>query len=251
MAVTMVCTHGARDTGLPTSSGSTGSSSSRSSGDSGTHNGVDDKSADDSDIEMERSFTESALLPEVDDDDDYVARNAKRPPSTSSFSSQFASSSKDLGRLNAIDSVGGAPIPRVEWLAHSSSNNALSSNRNSMSRGQPNSSEGGGGGQKLSKWASEWATIVITGGRKDKLRPGDLLGALTAGAAGKAASSSTTSKKSSGDGGRRGAYKKPAKGAVSSGASKKSSSSSSPSSSGGGAGLKGVDVGKIEVLQNE
>ncbi len=37
------------------------------------------------------------------------------------------------------------------------------------------------GAGNLAWWASPWRTLVVRGGRRDKLRPGDLLGALTRG----------------------------------------------------------------------
>lgn len=238
VAVTLVCTHGARETGLCTSSTST-SPSGAIDNDSDGMMFATDVNAIHNDNEMNINFMESALLP---DTNEYNERKSK-PPSTSSFSAQF-SSSKELGRLNAIDSIGAAPIPRVEWLAPSSTNNARSSSssntvkekNNPALRGQSN-----GGKQLLSKWASDWATIVVTGGRKDKLRPGDLLGALTAGAAGAA-----KAKKSRGSGkvsGTSNSAKKTAKDGAS------ASGSKSSSNSGGGAGLDGSDVGKIEVCR--
>jgi len=59
---------------------------------------------------------------------------------------------RELRRLEAIEATMGVEIPRVTWLV-----------------------SGGG----LPGWTAPNRTLVIHGGRKDKLRPGDILGALT------------------------------------------------------------------------
>lgn len=39
----------------------------------------------------------------------------------------------------------------------------------------------GSGTASLAAWSSDWRTLVVLGGRRDKLRPGDIVGALTRG----------------------------------------------------------------------
>ena len=62
----------------------------------------------------------------------------------------------ELPRLAAVDAaLGGERIPRVEHIAAS-------------------------GDQQLhAAWSSQWRTLLVQGGRRDKLRPGDILGALS------------------------------------------------------------------------
>lgn len=73
-------------------------------------------------------------------------------------------------RLNAIEKAaslaagGGDVIERVQW----------------DEKGKVASSIAGGkSGSSLKGWESAWETVLVMGGRKDKLRPGDVLGALT------------------------------------------------------------------------
>ena len=66
-----------------------------------------------------------------------------------------AGDGKELRRLAAVEDVLGAPIPRV----------------------RPSLAPGG----RLEGWSADWRTLVVFGGRRDKLRAGDLLGALTRG----------------------------------------------------------------------
>ena len=65
----------------------------------------------------------------------------------------------ELPRLDAVDAaLGGEAIPRVEW----------------DSAAEYAATSGG-----LSHWSAEWRTLLVQGGRSDKLRPGDVLGALS------------------------------------------------------------------------
>ena len=66
-------------------------------------------------------------------------------------------------RLDAIDAaLGGHPMTRISWTPPS---NDVSG------RGMRDS--------QLEGWAAEWHTVLVLGGRRDKLRPGDVLGALS------------------------------------------------------------------------
>ncbi|NCG20460.1 MAG: hypothetical protein GWP91_15735 [Rhodobacterales bacterium] len=60
---------------------------------------------------------------------------------------------REVRRLEAIEAHMDTTIPRTQW--------------------QPTRSGALGG------WSAPFRTLVIMGGRKDKLRPGDILGALT------------------------------------------------------------------------
>ncbi len=66
-----------------------------------------------------------------------------------------AGGGKELRRLEAVDERLGVAMPRSSWEP------------------QPPT--------RLERWASDWRTLVVIGGRGDKLRAGDLLGALTRG----------------------------------------------------------------------
>lgn len=66
-----------------------------------------------------------------------------------------AGEGKELRRLVAVDEFLGTPLPRC----------------------RPGPMHGG----PLEGWRSDWSTLVVFGGRRDKLRAGDLLGALTRG----------------------------------------------------------------------
>ncbi|MCO4771427.1 MAG: ATP-dependent RNA helicase DbpA [Deltaproteobacteria bacterium] len=70
--------------------------------------------------------------------------------------SLVAGGGKEVRRLKAIEQTLGEEIPKVDWRA--------------------TPSEG------LAHWSTPWRTLVVLGGRRDKLRAGDLLGALTRGA---------------------------------------------------------------------
>ena len=69
--------------------------------------------------------------------------------------SLVAGDGKEARRLAAIEAFLGAEITRVPW--------------------EPKPAEG------LGAWSAPWRTLVVLGGRRDKLRAGDLLGALTRG----------------------------------------------------------------------
>jgi len=63
----------------------------------------------------------------------------------------------EIKRLEDIDAAfGGEPIARRTWK-------------------QTN----GGDDLKEKGWAAEWSTVLVMGGRKDKIRPGDVLGAIS------------------------------------------------------------------------
>ena len=66
----------------------------------------------------------------------------------------------ELPRLDAVDAaLGGEAIPRVEWSS------------------APEYAATSGG--LSAQWSAEWRTLLVQGGRRDKLRPGDVLGALS------------------------------------------------------------------------
>jgi ATP-independent RNA helicase DbpA len=67
-----------------------------------------------------------------------------------------AGDGKELRRLEALDAFLGAPLPRTE-------------------AGPPDDAP-------LAGWSAPWTTLVILAGRRDKIRAGDVLGALTRGA---------------------------------------------------------------------
>jgi ATP-independent RNA helicase DbpA len=69
--------------------------------------------------------------------------------------SLVAGGGKEVRRMEAIDRFLGADVPRIDWDA------------------APD--------QRLEHWSAPWTTLVVLGGRRDKLRAGDLLGALTRG----------------------------------------------------------------------
>jgi ATP-independent RNA helicase DbpA len=69
--------------------------------------------------------------------------------------SLVAGGGKELRRLEAIDALMEGEIPRSRWSP--------------------------GADERLDDWSAEWRTLVVMGGRRDKLRAGDLLGALTRG----------------------------------------------------------------------
>ena len=80
----------------------------------------------------------------------------------------------ELGRLEAIEaSLGGEKIPRVQWA---------DAPENSNSAGRRAGSPGTAG--LAAGWSAEWRTLLVQGGRRDKLRPGDILGALTSSGSG-------------------------------------------------------------------
>jgi ATP-dependent RNA helicase DbpA len=81
-----------------------------------------------------------------------VGRTA-RAEATGEAVTLVAGDGKELRRLSAVDRFLGSPIPRT----------------------QPPPSDDG----PLDRWSSEWTTLVVFGGRRDKLRAGDVLGALT------------------------------------------------------------------------
>jgi hypothetical protein len=63
----------------------------------------------------------------------------------------------EIERLEAIDAAfGGEPIPRRMWKP---------------TAGDDDLKEHG--------WEAEWSTVLVMGGRKDKIRPGDVLGAIS------------------------------------------------------------------------
>jgi len=66
-----------------------------------------------------------------------------------------AGGGKEVRRLEAVEAYIEAEIPRIDW-------------RREPDRG-------------LGEWSAPWRTLVVLGGRRDKLRAGDLLGALTRG----------------------------------------------------------------------
>lgn len=66
-----------------------------------------------------------------------------------------AGAGKELRRLEAIEQAFELEIPRQVWE--------------------------GGEERDLAAWTAPWRTLVVLGGRRDKLRAGDLLGALTRG----------------------------------------------------------------------
>ena len=64
----------------------------------------------------------------------------------------------EIERLEAIDAAfGGEPIPRSTWKTTTEGDDDL----------------------KEHGWAAEWSTVLVMGGRKDKIRPGDVLGAIS------------------------------------------------------------------------
>jgi len=69
--------------------------------------------------------------------------------------SLVAGGGKEVRRLQAIERFIDGEVPRIQWEA------------------TPD--------QRLDHWSAEWSTLVVLGGRRDKLRAGDLLGALTRG----------------------------------------------------------------------
>ena len=86
------------------------------------------------------------------------------PPGMLSFPS-----GGELRRLEALDdALGGAPIPRVDWGA------------------APEYAMASGG--LAAGWSAAWRTLLVQGGRSDKLRAGDILGALSGGGVGLSAS---------------------------------------------------------------
>ena len=82
-----------------------------------------------------------------------VGRTA-RAESSGEAISLVVNGGNELRRLEAVESYLGAELERATTPAASG---------------------------MLDKWSAEWRTIVVLGGRSDKLRPGDLLGALTRG----------------------------------------------------------------------
>ena len=81
----------------------------------------------------------------------------------------------ELGRLEAIEaSLGGEKIPRVEWADAPENSNSAGAGR----AGSP------GAAGLAAGWSAEWRTLLVQGGRRDKLRPGDILGALTSSGSG-------------------------------------------------------------------
>ena len=67
--------------------------------------------------------------------------------------------SDELARLDSIDQAqGGDPISRRTWKPPSGSSSRPI---------------------QIPQWAAEWQTVLVLGGRRDKLRPGDVLGALS------------------------------------------------------------------------
>ena len=67
--------------------------------------------------------------------------------------------SDELARLDSIDqALGGDPISRHTWKPPSGSSSHPI---------------------QLPQWEAEWQTVLVLGGRRDKLRPGDILGALS------------------------------------------------------------------------
>ncbi|MFT6397864.1 MAG: ATP-independent RNA helicase DbpA [Bradymonadia bacterium] len=83
-----------------------------------------------------------------------IGRTARAEASGEAVS-LVVSGGQEVRRLKEIEKHMGAPIKRVPY--------------------DPS------GTGKLDGWASDWRTLVVLGGRRDKLRPGDLLGALTRG----------------------------------------------------------------------
>ena len=81
-----------------------------------------------------------------------VGRTA-RAEATGEAVTLVAGDGKELRRLVAIDEFLGTPLPRVR--------------------------AGSIGDGRLDRWASDWTTLAVFGGRRDKLRAGDVLGALT------------------------------------------------------------------------
>jgi len=72
----------------------------------------------------------------------------------------------EIGRLETIDAaLGGEPIVRKTWTPPPPQ--------------QQNSHNNSGDNEELRGWASEWSTVLVMGGRKDKIRPGDVLGAIS------------------------------------------------------------------------
>jgi ATP-independent RNA helicase DbpA len=68
--------------------------------------------------------------------------------------------SDELARLDSIDqALGGDPILRSKIAKAPSGSSS-----------RP---------MQLPQWAAEWQTVLVLGGRRDKLRPGDILGALS------------------------------------------------------------------------
>ena len=80
-----------------------------------------------------------------------VGRTA-RAEATGEAVTIVAGDGKELRRLDAVDRFLGAAIPRTAPAP---------------------------GHGRLERWSSEWTTLVVFGGRRDKLRAGDVLGALT------------------------------------------------------------------------
>jgi len=81
-----------------------------------------------------------------------VGRTA-RAEATGEAVTLVAGDGKELRRLDAVDRFLGTPIPRFD---------------------PPPPDDG-----PLDRWAADWTTIVVFGGRRDKIRAGDVLGALT------------------------------------------------------------------------
>jgi ATP-dependent RNA helicase DbpA len=81
-----------------------------------------------------------------------VGRTA-RAEATGEAVTIVAGDGKELRRLAAVDDFLGTPLPRT----------------------RPGPANDG----PLDRWCSEWTTLVVFGGRRDKLRAGDVLGALT------------------------------------------------------------------------
>lgn len=64
----------------------------------------------------------------------------------------------EIEKLDAIDAAfGGEPIPQSTWKQKKGNEDDL----------------------KEKGWAAEWSTLLVMGGRKDKIRPGDILGAIS------------------------------------------------------------------------
>jgi hypothetical protein len=74
--------------------------------------------------------------------------------------------------LEAIDAaLGGEPIARSTWTQP-------------QANGRLFSGKGENDDLKKKGWAAEWSTVLVMGGRKDKIRPGDVLGAISSDAVG-------------------------------------------------------------------
>jgi ATP-dependent RNA helicase DbpA len=81
-----------------------------------------------------------------------VGRTA-RAEATGEAVTLVAGDGKELRRLAAVDEFLGSPLPRTRT--------------------------GPADDGPLDRWSSQWTTLVVFGGRRDKLRAGDVLGALT------------------------------------------------------------------------